>query len=108
TVTTNAPKASAQHTYAAAGTYTVSLVVTDTGGNASATVTKSVTLNPVVSGSVDLRVTASTDDAEESSGGTVNLTSGDLELVHDGSDQTVGMRWTGVTVPKNAAITRAY
>ena len=107
-VTTNVPTTTAQHTYAAAGTYTVSLVVTDTGGNASATLTKSVTVNVSVSGAVDRQVAASSDDAEESSSGSVNLSSGDLELIHDGSDQVVGMRWTNVTVPKNAIISRAY
>lgn len=107
-VTTQVPTATAPHTYALAGTYTVSLVVTDTGGNASSVVTKSVTVSAAVTGSVDRRVAASSDDAEESSSGSVNLTSPDLELIHDGSDQTVGMRWTNVTVPKNAVITRAY
>src|SRR4030065_2844577 len=55
-------------------------------------------------------VAASKDDAEESVGGAVNLNSADLELVRDGArgNQTVGMRFTGVAVPKNAVITDAY
>src|SRR5206468_804921 len=44
TVTATAPPATAQHTYAAAGTYTVTLVATDSGGNASAAATTSVTV----------------------------------------------------------------
>jgi hypothetical protein len=50
------------------------------------------------------------DDAEESSTGAMNLNSADLELVLDGSrgNQTVGMRFTGVAVPKGAVITNAY
>ena len=37
------------------------------------------------------------------------MTSGDLELVVDGTTvQTVGMRFTGVTVPRGATITNAY
>src|SRR5206468_877926 len=41
-VTTTAPTATAQHTYAASGTYTVTLIATDTGGNASSSATASV------------------------------------------------------------------
>ena len=55
-------------------------------------------------------VAASKDDAEEAVSGAVNLNSNDLELVLDGArgNQTVGMRFTGVAVPKNAVITDAY
>src|SRR5204863_2018081 len=35
----------ARHTYAAAGTYNVTLIATDTGGNASETVTEAVTID---------------------------------------------------------------
>jgi hypothetical protein len=59
-------------------------------------------------GVLDVPVRAGTDDAEQRSAST-NLTSGDLDLVLDGSTvQTVGMRFTGVTVPRGAAITNAY
>src|SRR5262249_47727964 len=85
-----------------------SLVVTDTGSNASTPVTKAVTVSVPVVGSLDARVAASSDDAEESAGGSVNLTSSDLELIHDSSDQTGGMRWAGGAIPKTATITRAY
>jgi PKD repeat protein len=44
-VTTTAPTASTQHTYAAGGTYTVTLICTDTAGKASTAVTKSVTVS---------------------------------------------------------------
>jgi len=48
------------------------------------------------------------DDAEESTSGSVSLTSSDLELVTDGTTvQTVGMRFTNVTVPQGAKITKA-
>ena len=56
----------------------------------------------------DYRVGAGTDDAEESASGTVNTTSGDLELVTDTSVQTVGVRFPAVTVPRGATITNAY
>ena len=32
----------------------------------------------------------------------------DLELIHDSTDQTVGMRWTGLAIPQGATITAAY
>ncbi|GAB62920.1 hypothetical protein KSU1_C1324 [Candidatus Jettenia caeni] len=57
---------------------------------------------------VDVRVAASTDDAEEKSTGNVALTSADLEMVLDGSDQTVGLRFNGINIPKNAIIINAY
>ena len=57
---------------------------------------------------VESRVAASSDDAEENASGSVSLTSTDLELVYDGSNQTVGMRFNGVAVPQGAPITRAY
>ena len=107
-VTTTAPIASASHTYAAAGTYTVALIATDTAGNASASVSRSVTVSAPLPTTFERRVVASSDDAEETSG-SVSLTSGDLELVQDGSSvQTVGLRWTSVAIPRNAVITTAY
>ncbi len=50
------------------------------------------------------------DDAEENIGsGAVSLTSSDLELTTDGTTvQSVGMRFTNVTVPRGATITNAY
>ena len=44
--------ASAPHTYAAAGTYTVTLVATDTGGNASSPATQAVTVGTISPGGV--------------------------------------------------------
>jgi hypothetical protein len=34
--------------------------------------------------------------------------SSDLELVYDGNNQVVGMRFSGVSIPKGATITNAY
>jgi len=108
-VTTTAPTAIAQHTYAAAGTYTVTLTATDTGNNTSTPASATITVNPPASAMiVERRVTASADDAEESSGAVMYLTSSDLELVYDGNNQTVGMRWTGLGINAGATITSAY
>lgn len=59
-------------------------------------------------GMIDRRIAAGSDDAEEQAGGGVNLTSGDIEMVHDGTDQTVGLRFTSVAIPRGAQITRAW
>ena len=56
----------------------------------------------------EVRIAADSDDAEESPSGSVDLTSSDLELVDDGGDQTVGLRFTAVNIPAGATITNAY
>src|SRR5438552_3606473 len=105
-VTTTAPTATAQHTYAAAGTYTVTLTATDTGGLTSAPAAASLMVAGITA--LERRTTTSSDDAEEYADGTMHLTSPDLELVYDGINQTVGMRWTNLTIPPGASITTAY
>lgn len=56
----------------------------------------------------EARVNASSDDAEESASGKVNLSSSDLELISEDSDQTVGMRFNNLNIPQGATITNAY
>src|SRR5262245_9305175 len=58
--------------------------------------------------SLDVRVAASADDAEESATGGVTLNSTDLELVLDKNVQTVGLRFVGVGIPRGAQVTTAY
>jgi hypothetical protein len=59
--------------------------------------------------SLDVRVATSSDDAEQKGGSTsVSLTSSDLELVTDGSAQTVGMRFAGLAIPRGVTITDAW
>lgn len=60
-----------------------------------------------VSGSVSVRVSQTSDDAEESSNGSMSLTSSDLELIRDGSNQTVGIRFQDVDIPQGATVTGA-
>jgi hypothetical protein len=58
---------------------------------------------------VQSRVSASEDDAEEYPyDGSISLNSSDLELVEESSTQTVGMRFSGLEIPENATITKAY
>jgi PKD repeat protein len=67
-----------------------------------------VRLATLASSTFERRVLASADDAEERATGGMYLTSSDLELVYDGGNQKVGMRFTNVTIPAGATITRAY
>ena len=53
-------------------------------------------------------MSSSSDDAEEKASGSVSLSSSDLELIEDGSAQTVGIRFAGVDVPQGAMIVDAY
>lgn len=61
-------------------------------------------------GSVDTRVAASADDAEQNLGdNSVSITSNDVELTSDGTTlQQVGMRWNSIGIPQGAQITSAY
>ena len=89
------------------GSHTITARVTD-GGGAEGSAAIAITVNPEGVATLEVRVAASADDAEESPTGVIDLTSSDLELVNDGGDQTVGMRFNGVTIPHGAAISNAY
>lgn len=57
---------------------------------------------------IDSQVVTDNDDAEEVAG-VVDLGSSDLELTVDGgSNQTIGIRFTNITVPNAELITKAY
>jgi hypothetical protein len=52
---------------------------------------------------------AGVDDAEERAGGSADVSSGDLELIQDGTKaQTVGLRFAGVSLPAGATVISAY
>jgi hypothetical protein len=57
---------------------------------------------------LEIGVSASSDDAEESETGTMNLLSSDLGLGDETTHQIVGIRFQNVVVPKGALITKAY
>ncbi len=89
------------------GTYVLRLSASDSALSASDDVTVTV-IGPNGPFSLDRAVATSSDDAEESSSGSMSLTSSDLELVHDSTDQTVGLRFTNITIPRGASIQSAY
>jgi hypothetical protein len=60
---------------------------------------------------VDVRVGSTSDDAEEAPSGVVTRSSGDLEMAREPDalvDQTVGVRFAGVDLPRGAVIRRAW
>ncbi|MEE9425383.1 MAG: choice-of-anchor Q domain-containing protein [Methylococcales bacterium] len=58
--------------------------------------------------SLAIKISTSNDDVEEKASGKVIKGSGDLDLVRSGGNQTIGMRFTTVSIPKGAVITNAY
>jgi len=73
------------------------------------TATVAIIVNPSVPVTVEVRVAARSDDAEEEGArGRVALNNSDLELVLDRRMQTVGVRFNGVTIPQGATIVNAY
>ena len=99
-------------------TYSVTVTVTDDGTTNGVadfkTSIQSFQIDVIESISdpitIEVQVAASSDDAEERPSGSVTLTSSDLELTHDGSNQqqVVGMRFTGLNIPPGASIQNAY
>ncbi|MBI1223634.1 MAG: hypothetical protein GC192_00225 [Bacteroidetes bacterium] len=64
---------------------------------------------PPPTGSISVQINAGSDDAEQNlATNSVVTGSNDLELVYDLVGQSVGMRFNGISIPKNAAITNAY
>lgn len=103
----------ADTTVAPSTTYSYSVVALDAAQNRSGPSTPVEATTPAAptTATLERSVAASSDDAEETSGGAVSLTSSDLELVFDSSstgNQTIGMRFANVTVPPGAAVVDAY
>jgi len=92
-----------------AATYTVTYSVIDADGN-SASISRTVIVRSQPSEVTVLqsRVSAGSDDAKERAG-SVYLTSSDLELVFDNNYlQIIGLRFSALSIPANAIITKAY
>ena len=101
----NASAISTTASFPSAGIYFLRLTADD--GNAIGYGDITIIVNPAPE-VLDIRVSASSDDAEERASGTMNLTSSDLELVEEKGIQTVGMRFNGLTIPPGMMITEAY
>ena len=95
-------------TFDAEGAYVLRLTADDGDLIDFAEVT--VTINPSGAATAfEVRVSASSDDAEEKiNSGIVNRGSSDLELLDESTNQLVGIRFNGLSIPQGAVITNAY
>jgi hypothetical protein len=67
------------------------------------------TLNGQIPFTVTYAIQAGADDAEEAvNSGAMNLTSSDLEMVREATDQIIGLRFAGINIPQGATILNAY
>ena len=95
--------------FTTAGTYLLRLTANDSGLAASDSVQVTVqTAPPPGAATLERRIAAGDDDAEENASGSMRLTSSDIELVYDGSNQTVGLRFANVAIAAGVTITTAY
>jgi hypothetical protein len=96
--------------FSAAGSYVLRLTAADGALTAFDEVTIQVLAAPTGgTTTVERRVVAGSDDAEQALTGATDLTSSDLELTTDGTrQQVVGLRFTSLAVPAGATITNAY
>ncbi|ANT48463.1 putative Ig domain-containing protein [Mesorhizobium amorphae] len=88
----------------------VNLTVTATSSDGS---TDTHAFNVSITGAapviIETRVAAAGDDVEQKASGSISSNVTDLELGLDGTtSQTVGLRFTGIDIPKGAIITSAY
>ncbi|HKQ59149.1 MAG TPA: right-handed parallel beta-helix repeat-containing protein [Candidatus Eisenbacteria bacterium] len=105
-VTFDAPGApSTQASFTVAGVYVLALSAYD--GELAGADSLTVTVLPTAP-AVERRIAAAGDDAEEAANGTLSTLTGALELVHNVTDQTVGLRFTAVPVPPGSTITGAW
>jgi hypothetical protein len=92
------------------------LITGNAGGLPPTTTTTTIVAPPTTTttlpggvNTVWIPVTHDDDDAEERvSDGTMDLSSSDLELTLESDEQTVGIRFRGVPIPRNATIVSAY
>ena len=86
------------------GNYRIKVVATDNDGYYS---TDFVSVNVGII-NVCSRVDSSSDDAEEREDGSLSLTSSDLEMVYDGEDQKIGIRFNNLNIPQCSQISNAF
>ncbi|MEM7393569.1 MAG: hypothetical protein AAF492_14585, partial [Verrucomicrobiota bacterium] len=89
------------------GLYQIQLIADDTQYQAVSNLV--VTVEGVISQSIDIPVNQSSDDAEEHQNGAMeDLTSSDLELVRESDNQVVGIRFRNLLIPAGAIVTNAW
>jgi uncharacterized protein YjiK len=105
----NANAVDTQASFSVAGTYVLRLTASDGSLSNADLVQITVQSSGGGGGTVaEVRIASGADDAEESATGSVDISSSDLELVFDASNQTVGLRFTGLNIARNATIGTAW
>ena len=86
------------------GTFEIKAVATD---NDDYTDTKTINVD-VGDGSTCVKINNGNDDVEEDNSGGMDITSSDLEMIEESTDQIIGLRFTNLNIPQGAAINSAY
>ena len=95
-------------TFPGVGTYIARLTANDSQLQAFDDVSIVVTSSNGTT-TLERRIAAGSDDAEQGASGGVGLTSSDLELTTDGTDvQSIGLRFAGLAIPRGAPIQAAW
>ncbi len=89
------------------GAYEITAKATDDAGSWHISPAVAITVG-VFSETASSRIAEGLDDVEENEDGSIYTNSSDIELVNDGSDQVVGLRFTGLHIPQAAVIDTAY
>lgn len=92
------------------GSHTIRASVSDSGGLSGQS---AIAVTIVPPGTVEVRIAAGTDDAEERVNASISLTNSDLELVNNTEggvtgDQIVGLRFPALGIPYGATITGGW
>ncbi|MCH9697525.1 MAG: hypothetical protein K0U68_05405, partial [Gammaproteobacteria bacterium] len=67
-----------------------------------------VSANACINQTFQAQVASGNDDAEQASDGTMDLSSSDLELTQESTNQIVGMRFNNIKIPQGTTILEAY
>lgn len=106
----NANALTTNASFSAAGSYLLQLTASD--GSISGTDQVAVTVNGASLTILNIRITTSSNDGEENSSGSVNLTSTDLDMITDSggqqSNKIIALRFTNLAIPRSATIVTAY
>jgi hypothetical protein len=88
------------------GTYSFRITVSD--GELTADTTVDFTIDDQSLTTSQFTIATGADDVEELGDGSLYSTSSDIELAVDSGPQTIGLRFTGVTIPRGAEIVSAW
>ena len=91
-------------TPAGSGSFDIKAVATD---NDNYTDEKTININ-VGDGSTCVKINNGNDDVEEDNSGGMDISSSDLEMIVESTDQIIGLRFTNLNIPQGAAINSAY